>query len=136
MTNALEVDAHDRDVQWQVSPLPLVTGDHDTPQQVVTSLLSNAVKYTRPRQTGVTEVWAEERAGEWTVFVRDNGVGFDPRYQDRLFGVFRRLHLEREFGGTGVGPANVRRIVTRHGGTVSASSGLGEGATFGFTLPR
>ncbi|MFK7604066.1 ATP-binding protein [Deinococcus sp. SM5_A1] len=132
----LEVDAHDRDVQWQISALPLVTGDHDTLQQVITNLLSNAVKYTRPRQTAVIEVWAEERAGEWAVFVRDNGVGFDPRYQDRLFGVFQRLHLEREFEGTGVGLANVRRIVTRHGGTVSASSVMGEGATFGFTLPR
>ncbi|CAM4417598.1 sensor histidine kinase [Deinococcus marmoris] len=132
----LEVDAYDRNVQWQVSPLPLVTGDHDTLQQVITNLLSNAVKYTRPRQTAVIEVWAEERAGEWAVFVRDNGVGFDPRYQDRLFGVFQRLHLEREFEGTGVGLANVRRIVTRHGGTVSASSVTGEGATFGFTLPR
>ncbi|MFK7602171.1 ATP-binding protein [Deinococcus sp. SM5_A1] len=132
----LEADAQGRAVRWEVSPLPLVSGDHDTLRQVICNLLSNALKYTRPRELAVIEVWAEEHAAEWAVFVRDNGVGFDPQYQDRLFGVFQRLHLEREFEGTGVGLANVRRIVTRHGGTVSATSVLGEGATFSFTLPR
>ncbi|QLG11428.1 histidine kinase [Deinococcus sp. D7000] len=132
----LETDTQGREVQWRVSPLPLVNGDHDTLRQVLTNLLGNALKYTRPRTPAVIEVWAEERKEEWAVFVRDNGVGFDPRYQDRLFGAFQRLHLEREFEGTGVGLANVRRIVTRHGGTVSASGREGQGATFGFTLPR
>ncbi|GGO39369.1 sensor histidine kinase [Deinococcus humi] len=132
----LEMEAQGRAVQWRVTPLPLVTGDQDTLQQVVSNLLSNAVKYTRPRETAVIEVWAEAREGAWAVFVRDNGVGFDPQYQDKLFGVFQRLHLEREFEGTGVGLANVRRIIARHGGTVSAQGVLGEGATFGFTLPR
>lgn len=108
---ALEVEEQGRDVRWQVSPLPLVNGDHDTLQQVITNLLSNAVKYTRPRAAAIIEVWAEERAREWAVFVRDNGVGFDPRYQQKLFGVFQRLHLEREFEGTGVGLANVRCII-------------------------
>ena len=132
----LEVELQDRAVQWQISALPLVNGDHDTLQQVITNLLSNAVKYTRPRETAVVEVWAEERVHEWAVFVRDNGVGFDPRYEHKLFGVFQRLHPEREFEGTGVGLSNVRRIITRHGGTVSATSVPGAGATFGFTLPR
>ncbi len=132
----LEVDEQGRAVRWEVTPLPMITGDHDTLRQVICNLLTNALKYTRPQETAVIEVWAEERAAEWAVFVRDNGVGFDPRYHDRLFGVFQRLHLEREFEGTGVGLANVRRIIVRHGGAVSAQGTLGEGATFSFTLPR
>ncbi|WP_261664928.1 sensor histidine kinase [Deinococcus sp. Marseille-Q6407] len=113
-----------------------MTGDRDTLHQAVVNLLSNALKYTRTREQARIEVWAEEGVYEWTVFVRDNGVGFDPRYSERLFGVFQRLHRADEFEGTGVGLANVRRIVTRHGGTVFAESQLGEGATFGFTLPK
>ncbi|KQR33036.1 ATP-binding protein [Deinococcus sp. Leaf326] len=132
----LEVDVLERHVTWQVLPLPLVTGDHDLLRQVVLNLLSNALKYTRGRENTVIEVWAEERPHEWTVFVRDNGVGFDPRYQDKLFGVFQRLHRAEEFEGTGVGLANVRRIITRHGGTVSAQGVPDKGATFGFTLPN
>ena len=98
--------------------------------------LSNALKYTRKNSQAVIEVWAEERPDAWAICVRDNGVGFDPRYADKLFGVFQRLHRADEFEGTGVGLANVRRIVTRHGGTVFAQGTLGGGATFGFTLPR
>ncbi|GGB55063.1 ATP-binding protein [Deinococcus soli (ex Cha et al. 2016)] len=132
----VEVDALDRPVTWLLAPLPLVTGDHDLLRQVTLNLLSNALKYTRGQPETVIEVWAEERPHEWAVFVRDNGVGFDPRYQDKLFGVFQRLHRAEDFEGTGVGLANVRRIVTRHGGQVSAQGRPGEGATFGFTLPR
>ncbi|MGI8748388.1 MAG: sensor histidine kinase, partial [Deinococcus sp.] len=98
--------------------------------------LSNALKYSRTREVAVIEVWAEERPQEWAVFVRDNGVGFDAKYKDKLFAVFQRLHRADEFEGIGVGLANVRRIITKHGGEVSGQSTLGEGATFGFTLPR
>ncbi|GGN44639.1 PAS domain-containing sensor histidine kinase [Deinococcus daejeonensis] len=132
----VEVDALDRHVTWHVGPLPLVTGDHDLLRQVTLNLLSNALKYTRGQPDTRIEVWAEERPREWAVFVRDNGAGFDPHYVDKLFGVFQRLHRAEDFEGTGVGLANVRRIVIRHGGQVSAQGRPGEGATFGFTLPR
>lgn len=129
-------DILERQITWKVGPLPLVMGDQDLLRQVLVNLLSNALKYTRAREQAVIEVWAEEHVGAWAVFVRDNGAGFDPRYAEKLFGVFQRLHRQEEFEGTGVGLANVRRIVTRHGGTVFAQGRPGEGATFGFTLPR
>lgn len=125
----------EREVRWTVGALPTVMGDRDTLQQVVVNLVSNAVKYSRGREVTRVEVWAEERAGEWAVFVRDNGVGFDPRYGDKLFGVFQRLHRQEEFEGTGVGLANVRRIVEKHGGRVWAQGRPGEGARFSFSLP-
>lgn len=132
----LEADVLERLMEWEIGPLPLVMADSDTLRQVVTNLLENALKYTRPREVARVEVWAEERPSEWVVHVRDNGVGFDPQYTNKLFGVFQRLHLTKDFEGTGVGLANVRRIITRHGGRVWASARLGEGATFGFTLPK
>lgn len=126
-----------RTPDWQVGALPVITGDHHLLRQVVVNLLSNALKYSSPREQAVIEIWAEDGPDSWTVLVRDNGVGFDPRYADRLFGVFQRLHHEREFEGTGVGLANVRRIVARHSGQVAAQTpGIGRGATFSFTLPR
>ncbi|SMB82936.1 Bacteriophytochrome (light-regulated signal transduction histidine kinase) [Deinococcus hopiensis KR-140] len=132
----LEPEIQEQHVVWSVKPLPLVLADHTTLRQVLINLLSNALKYSRTRPEAHIEIWAEERTQEWAVFVRDNGVGFDPRYTDKLFGVFQRLHRHEEFEGTGVGLANVRRIIARHGGTVFARSVLNEGATFGFTLPR
>ena len=132
----LEPDVAQRQVRWELAPLPLVAGDHDTLRQVLVNLLSNALKYTRTRDEAVIRVWAEERPQEWAVFVQDNGVGFDERYRERLFRVFQRLHRAEEFEGTGVGLANVRRIVQRHGGQVQAQSAPGEGATFSFSLPK
>ncbi|THF66686.1 GAF domain-containing protein [Deinococcus sp. Arct2-2] len=132
----LEPETPDQRVVWTVQPLPLLVADHITLRQVMVNLLSNALIYSRTRPEAQIEIWSEERPHEWAVFVRDNGVGFDPRYADKLFGVFQRLHRQEEFEGTGVGLANVRRIITRHGGTVFAQGSLGEGATFGFTLPR
>lgn len=121
---------------WELGPLPLVWGDASMVQQVITNLISNAVKYTRRAEAPLIRVWTEERAHDWLIQVQDNGVGFDPQYQDRLFGVFQRLHRADEFEGTGVGLATVRRIVQRHGGQVMASGQPGQGAAFGFTLPR
>ncbi|MFC4638850.1 sensor histidine kinase [Deinococcus hohokamensis] len=132
----LEAELQHRAVTWVVSQLPTVQADHDLLRQVVMNLLSNAVKYTRGRPDARIEVGAQEHATSWAIWVRDNGAGFEQAYADRLFGVFQRLHRQEEFEGTGVGLANVRRIVERHGGQVWAEGEPGVGATFGFTLPR
>ncbi|ADV67084.1 ATP-binding protein [Deinococcus maricopensis] len=124
-----------RTVHWTVGSLPTVQGDQAMLRQVFVNLLSNALKYTRTREEARIEVRAELDAGMWTVSVRDNGVGFDPQYADRLFGAFQRLHREDEFEGVGVGLANVRRVVARHEGRTGAEGRLGEGATFWFSLP-
>ncbi|GAA5531701.1 PAS domain S-box protein [Deinococcus aluminii] len=132
----LEPDRAGRDVTAQIGPLPTVQGDPALLTLVLTNLLSNAIKYTRTREHARIEVTARENAQEVTVTVRDNGVGFDSKYTDKLFGVFQRLHRAEEFEGTGIGLANVRRIVTRHGGRVRAEGVPGEGAAFHVTLPR
>jgi len=132
----LEPDVGDRKVTWDIGNLPVVQGDQSTLGLVLMNLLSNAVKYTGHRDQGIIRVWAEERPQAWAMFVADNGAGFDPQYAQNLFGVFKRLHRAEEFDGTGVGLANVRRIVERHGGQVWADAVPGEGATFAFTLPK
>ncbi|WP_156372790.1 GAF domain-containing protein [Deinococcus sp. Leaf326] len=123
-------------VEWQVEDLPTVVADPVLLQEVVTNLISNAVKYHHKEQLPRIRIWTEQGEQETALFVQDNGVGFDPHYADKLFGAFQRLHTQQEFIGTGIGLATVRRIVTRHGGRVWAEGRLGEGATFGFSLPR
>ncbi|MBZ9751127.1 PAS domain-containing protein [Deinococcus sp. HMF7604] len=122
--------------RWHLGPLPVVQGDPGLLQQVMTNLVSNAVKYASSRPVAEVRIWAEEHPDAVQVWVQDNGVGFDPRYADKLFGLFQRLHAHEAFPGTGIGLATVRRIVTRHGGQVMAQSSGTDGATFGFTLPR
>jgi light-regulated signal transduction histidine kinase (bacteriophytochrome) len=126
-----------RSIQWQRTRLPAVYGDENLLRQVLVNLVSNAVKYTRPRDPAVIEIGTHaEQAREVTVFVRDNGVGFDPKYAGRLFGPFQRLHSGDAFRGLGLGLAKVRRIVARHGGRVWAQAQVGEGATFFFSLSK
>ncbi|WP_425144779.1 sensor histidine kinase [Deinococcus sp.] len=132
----LAQDIAGREVQWIVGELPTVPGDATLLRLVLTNLLGNALKYSRPRQPARIELWAEELPRAWLVHVRDNGVGFDPRYTHRLFGMFQRLHRETEFEGNGVGLANVRRIIERHGGEVWAEGRLDEGSTLRFSLPK
>lgn len=131
----LQPEIKSRKVEWTLQQLPYVSGDRSLLHQVFLNLLANAVKYTRTRAETSIQVFAVEQDDEIIVGIKDNGVGFDPAYSDKLFGVFQRLHNATEFEGTGVGLANVRRIVQRHGGRTWAESALGEGATFYFSLP-
>ncbi len=135
--NTVQPDIQGRNILWTRSPLPTVRGDPPMLRQVFVNLLTNAVKYTRPRDPAEIEIGCRrDTPGEVVIFVRDNGVGFEMQYADKLFGVFQRLHRAEEFEGTGIGLANVRRIILRHGGRTWAESTPGLGATFYFSLPN
>jgi light-regulated signal transduction histidine kinase (bacteriophytochrome) len=124
-------------IDWRLSTLPAVRGDATLLQVVFTNLLSNAVKFSRGRDQPIIQIDTQVGDGEEViVVVKDNGVGFDPRYQSKLFGIFQRLHREDEFEGTGVGLATVRRIIERLGGRIWAESALDQGAFFFVALRR
>jgi len=155
----LEPDTRSRNIVWKIPSLPAVQADAAMLKLALANLLGNAVKFTRPRNPAVIEIGVMEDGSNGVMgttqdaaavssqnsntptlqhsnvfFVRDNGVGFDPQYVQKLFGIFQRLHQAEDFEGTGIGLANVRRIIARHGGRTWAEGKLGEGATFYFTL--
>ncbi|KZC17670.1 histidine kinase [Rhodanobacter sp. FW510-R12] len=131
-----EAGVENRRIVWNIAPLPMVIGDENMLRTVWQNLLGNAVKYTghcEVAQIGVSV--RRGRNGDYEFTVTDNGAGFDMQYADKLFGVFQRLHRASEFPGNGIGLANVRRIVVRHGGRVWAEAEPGQGARFHFSLP-
>ncbi len=130
----LDITIAGRKVRFKVGALPQGWGDMPMIQRVWLNLIDNALKYTAPKPEASIEIGATAGEGETVYFVRDNGVGFDMQYVDKLFGVFQRLH-GAEFAGTGIGLAIIKRIVSRHGGRVWAEGKPNEGATFYFALP-
>lgn len=130
----LGAETGERKFEWRIAKLPVVRCDQGLMKQALANLISNAVKYTRPRETAVIEIGATTIDDEKVFFVRDNGVGFDMKRADKLFAPFQRLHREAEFEGTGIGLATTGRIVEKHQGRIWAESEPGRGTTFFFTL--
>jgi light-regulated signal transduction histidine kinase (bacteriophytochrome) len=126
-----------RNIGWKIHPLPPVRADRSLLRIVLANLISNAVKFTGNRAVAIIEIGCTPGGGgETIIFIRDNGVGFDPKYTGKLFGVFQRLHSQAEFEGTGMGLANVQRIIHRHGGRTWAEGAVDGGATFYFSIPK
>ncbi|MFN8583017.1 MAG: ATP-binding protein [Gemmatimonadaceae bacterium] len=137
VVRGLEGAAPRHRVVWDLTPIPTVVGDPTMLKQVLVNLLANALKYSRPRDPAYIAVGHNgDDDGQVVIRVRDNGVGFDMQYADKLFGVFQRLHRADEFEGTGIGLAIVRRIVARHGGRAWGVGAPNQGASFYFTLQR
>ncbi len=123
-----------RQIEWILPPLPTAMADPMLIQQVMVNLIDNAIKYTRQRAPARIEIGCQAEGDTAVYFVGDNGVGFDMQYAGKLFGVFQRLHADKDFEGTGIGLASVKRIIERHGGRIWAEAEPGQGAVFYFTL--
>jgi PAS domain S-box-containing protein len=132
-----QAETQGRNIAWNIHPLPVVQADRALLRMVLVNLISNAVKFTGARAEAKIEIGCGSGGdAETVIFIRDNGAGFDPRYAGKLFGVFQRLHSNDEFEGTGIGLANVQRIIQRHGGRAWAEGVVDGGATFYFSIPQ
>jgi PAS domain S-box-containing protein len=134
--NEIKATVPEREIQFDIKPLPPTYGDEGLLRQVFLNFLFNAIKFTRFRENPIIEVGGYAEGSENVYYVKDNGVGFDMQYADKLFGAFQRLHSNEQFEGTGIGLAIVQRIIHRHGGRVWAQGKVNEGATFYFSLPK
>jgi two-component system, chemotaxis family, sensor kinase Cph1 len=132
----LALDTRGRNIDWDIGALPAMRADPNFLQLALFNLMSNAVKFTGQKERAQIRIGTVDNGDEWIVSVADNGAGFNMDYVHKLFGVFQRLHRMEDFHGTGIGLANVRRIVERHGGRVWAESKPGQGATFSFSIPK
>ena len=132
---SLAPEAEGRTIRWEIGALPAAWGDPTLLRQVLMNLIDNAIKYTRPRDEAVISISGQHREGESLFTIKDNGVGFDIAYGEKMFGVFQRLQREEDFEGTGIGLALARRVIDRHGGRIWAEGELGHGASFFFSLP-
>jgi len=126
----------DRKIEWEISKLPIIIADYTMMKQVWTNLIDNALKYSRNNEITKIKIGYSEAKDYYKFFIQDNGVGFDMKYAGKLFGVFQRLHSQTEFEGTGIGLANVQRIIHKHNGRVWADAELNKGATFYYTIPK
>ncbi|MCB0843595.1 MAG: hypothetical protein KDE26_10115 [Bacteroidetes bacterium] len=135
IVQSYKMDVRSKEIAWNIQSLPNIQGDRTLIKQVFTNLISNAVKFTVVKPNPMVTVGTISEGGLNTFFVKDNGVGFDMQYKDKLFGVFQRLHEKEQFEGTGVGLAIVQRIIERHHGKVWAESMIDQGATFYFSIP-
>ncbi|RPH32082.1 MAG: heavy metal translocating P-type ATPase [Bacteroidales bacterium] len=126
----------ERQIRWEISPLPEIFGDYNLIRLALINLIDNAVKYTRTRKKAIVRINFREEANEYIFCIHDNGVGFEMQYAQKLFGVFQRLHTSSDFEGTGIGLANVRRIILKHGGRIWAEAEVDKGAKFYFTIPK
>jgi PAS domain S-box-containing protein len=134
LIDELQPESVDRQVEWKIGDLPALDCDPGLLKQVLQNLLANALKFTKSRAPAIIEIGQKEEDGKLVIFVRDNGVGFNMKYSDKLFGVFQRLHRQEDFEGTGVGLATAQRIVQKHGGRIWAEAELDKGAGFYFTI--
>ena len=132
--NELKNELPDRNIEFNIHPMPSALGDNISVKHIWLNLVSNAIKYSRLKAKSIIEIGSETKENEIIYYIKDNGAGFDMRYVNKLFGVFQRLHSDQEFEGTGVGLALVQRIVLKHGGKVWACGEVDKGATFYFTL--